>query len=156
MSIMKMYVEEYLAAEQVAENRYIIHLSNGKEIEVTEHPVHNGNMWDWKIDSQVFDTDDYALNYLKKLVAEKLTGKRILLHKKREKPDSGVRYYEIKDKRYTQAELDAMSNEKYNSEVFTFSVIYRYMELEKPLTGAFTIEGLTKKMDALRKAHHLL
>ena len=36
--------------------------------------------------------------------------------------DSGVRYYEIKDKRYTQAELDAMSNEKYNSEVFTFSV----------------------------------
>lgn len=28
MSIMKMYVEEYLAAEQVAENRYIIHLSN--------------------------------------------------------------------------------------------------------------------------------
>lgn len=40
--------------------------------------------------------------------------------------------------------------------VFTFSVIYRYMELEKPLTGAFTIEGLTKKMDALRKAHHLL
>lgn len=70
--------------------------------------------------------------------------------------DSGVRYYEIKDKRYTQAELDAMSNEKYNSEVFTFSVIYRYMELEKPLTGVFTIEGLTKKMDALRKAHHLL
>lgn len=70
--------------------------------------------------------------------------------------DSGVRYYEIKDKRYTQAELDAMSNEKYNSEVFTFSVIYRYMELEKPPTGAFTIEGLTKKMDALRKAHYLL
>ena len=70
--------------------------------------------------------------------------------------DSGVRYYEIKDKRYTQAELDAMSNEKYNSEVFTFSVIYRHMELEKPLTGAFTIVGLTKKMDALRKAHHLL
>lgn len=33
MSIMKMYVEEYLAAEQVAEDRYIIHLSNGKEIE---------------------------------------------------------------------------------------------------------------------------
>lgn len=95
MSIMKMYVEEYLAAEQVAEDRYIIHLSNGKEIEVTEHPVHNGNMWDWKIDSQVFDTDDYALNYLKKLVAEKLT-------------------------------------------------------------GAFTIVGLTKKMDALRKASHLL
>lgn len=74
MSVMKMYVEEYLNAEQVAENFYIIHLSNGKEIEVTERPVHNGNVWDWKVDSQVFDTDNYALNYLKKLVAEKLTG----------------------------------------------------------------------------------
>ena len=72
MSVMKMYVEEYLNAEQVAENFYIIHLSNGKEIEVTERPVHNGNVWDWKVDSQVFDTDNYALNYLKKLVAEKL------------------------------------------------------------------------------------
>lgn len=87
MSIMKMYVEEYLNAEQVAENLYIIHLSNGKEIEITERPVYNGNVRDWKVDSQVFDTDNYALNYLKKLVAEKLTGKRILLHKKREKPD---------------------------------------------------------------------
>lgn len=45
-------------AEQVAENFYIIHLSNGKEIEVTERPVHNGNVWDWKVDSQVFDTDN--------------------------------------------------------------------------------------------------
>lgn len=45
MSVMKMYVEEYLNAEQVAENFYIIHLSNGKEIEVTERPVHNGNVW---------------------------------------------------------------------------------------------------------------
>ena len=35
-------------------------------------------------------------------------------------------------------------------------VVESWMELEKPLTGAFTIEGLTKKMDALRKAHHLL
>lgn len=41
-------------------------------------------------------------------------------------------------------------------EVFTFSVVYRHMELGKPLTGAFTIVGLTKKMDALRKARHLL
>lgn len=70
MSVMKMYVEEYLNAEQVAENFYIIHLSNGKEIEVTERPVHNGNVWDWKVDSQVFDTDNYALNYLKKREAE--------------------------------------------------------------------------------------
>lgn len=54
---------------------------------------------------------------------------------------------EIKDKRYTQAELDAMSNEKYNSEVFTFSVVYRHMELGKPLTGVFThnVEEIERK-----------
>ena len=70
--------------------------------------------------------------------------------------DNGVRHYEIKDKRYTQAELDAMSEDKYNSEVFTFSVCYRHMELDKPLTGTFTITGLTDKMDAFREANRLL
>ena len=70
--------------------------------------------------------------------------------------DNGVRHYEIKDKRYTQAELDAMPEDKYNSEVFTFSVCYRHMELEKPLTGTFTIAGLTEKMDAFREADSLL
>ena len=58
--------------------------------------------------------------------------------------DVGVRYYEIKDKRYTQAQLEGMSEDRYNSEVFTFSVLYRHMELEKPLAGTFTIAGLTK------------
>lgn len=66
--------------------------------------------------------------------------------------DNGVRHYEIKDKRYTQAELDAMPEDKYNSEVFTFSVCYRHIELEKPLTGIFTIARLTEKMDAFRAA----
>lgn len=70
--------------------------------------------------------------------------------------DNGVRHYEIKDKRYTQAELDAMPEDKYNSEVFTFSVCYRHIELEKPLTGIFTIARLTEKMDAFREADHLL
>ena len=70
--------------------------------------------------------------------------------------DNGVRHYEIKDKRYTQAELDAMPEDKYNSEVFTFSVCYRHMELEKPLTGTFTIAWLTEKMDAFREADRLL
>lgn len=70
--------------------------------------------------------------------------------------DNGVRHYEIKDKRYTQAELDAMPEDKYNSEVFAFSVCYRHMELEKPLTGTFTIAGLTEKMDAFRAANSRL
>lgn len=68
------------------------------------------------------------------------------------KEDSGVRYYEIKDKRYTSAEIEAMSDAERNSEEFVFSVVYRHMELKKPLSGAFTIEMLRKKMDAAREA----
>ena len=70
--------------------------------------------------------------------------------------DGGVRYYEIKDKRYSEEDLKAMSEDKYNSEVFTFSVRYRHMELEKPLTGTFTIDGLTKTMEAFKDADRLL
>lgn len=70
--------------------------------------------------------------------------------------DGGVRYYEIKDKRYSEEDLKAMSEDKYNSEVFTFSVRYRHMELEKPLTGTFTIDGLTKTMEAFKDAGRLL
>lgn len=48
--------------------------------------------------------------------------------------DSGVRYYEIKDKRYTNAEIKSMPDAERNSEKFVFSVIYRHMELNKPLS----------------------
>ena len=51
--------------------------------------------------------------------------------------DGGVRYYEIMDKRYSEEDLKAMPEDRYNSEVFTFAVRYRHMELEKPLTGTF-------------------
>lgn len=59
--------------------------------------------------------------------------------------DSGVRYYEIKDKRYTNAEIKSMPDAERNSEKFVFSVIYRHMELNKPLSGTFTIETLKKR-----------
>lgn len=89
MSIMKMYVTDslYLNAEQVGDNKYIIHLTNGEEIRVTELPKDDrGSIWLWKINSQYFDKDEYALNYLKKLIFEKLTGYRIILHAKKEAP----------------------------------------------------------------------
>lgn len=69
--------------------------------------------------------------------------------------DSGVRYYEITDKRYTPEELKTMPEEKYNSETFIFSVRYRHLELEKPLTGTFTIAGLKDKMDAFKDTDRL-
>lgn len=89
MSLMQMYVADslYFNAEQISEKVYIIHLSNGKEIRVEKEPEHNGNIWGWKVDTQVFDRDEYALGYLKELVAEKLTGKRIIRHRKMEVPD---------------------------------------------------------------------
>lgn len=65
--------------------------------------------------------------------------------------DSGVRYYEIKDKRYTNAEIKSMPDAERNSEKFVFSVIYRHMELNKPLSGTFTIETLKKKMEAAQE-----
>lgn len=89
MSKMKMYITDslYLNAEQVSDNRYIIHLTNGKEIKITELPKDDkGSIWRWKIESQYFDKDEYALNYLKTLISEKLTGYRIVLHAKKEVP----------------------------------------------------------------------
>lgn len=68
------------------------------------------------------------------------------------KDDSGVRYYEIKDRRYTSAEIETMPDAERNSEEFVFSVIYRHMELNKPLSGTFTIETLRKKIKAAQEA----
>lgn len=74
-------------AEQVSDRLFVIHLSNGKQIEVEEQPVHNGNTWAWRVDTQIFDKDGYALEYLRRLVTEKLTGIRIIEHQKFEVPD---------------------------------------------------------------------
>ena len=68
-------------------NRAVINLSNGKTISVEKDAKHNGEVWDWKIDSQYFSNGDYALRYLKDLIVEKITGKRILLYAKREVPE---------------------------------------------------------------------
>ena len=77
----------FLNAEALDEKRWIIHLSNGKTIAVEKEPEYNGQTWEWRIDGQVFGKDGYALDYLKRLVAEKLTGKRIILHQKRKVPE---------------------------------------------------------------------
>lgn len=76
-----------LNPERVAEDTYMIRLSNGAEITVVEHPEHNGNVWAWKVDTQIFSDDWGATSYLKKLIYEKLTSKRIIYHAKKEVPD---------------------------------------------------------------------
>lgn len=64
--------------------------------------------------------------------------------------DGGVRYMEIQDSRYTQAQLHAMPEEQYNSTKFRFYVRYRHKELERHLRGTFTIDGLKKKLHAAK------
>jgi hypothetical protein len=72
---------------QVAENTFEIRLINGQIITVKKDVEHNGSIWEWKIDTQIFSKNEYAENYLKKLIAEKLTGIRIIDHKKGSIPE---------------------------------------------------------------------
>lgn len=76
-----------LNAERTEDGAYIVRLSNGKEITVQKDMERNGSKWAWRIDSQYFSNDRYAEKYLRELVAEKLTGKRIIYHAKGEAPD---------------------------------------------------------------------
>ena len=86
--MVEMYVSDslYLNAEVLDEKHWMIHLSNGAEIPVEKDPEHYGSRWGWKIGNQIFSDDKTALWYLERLVTEKLTGKRIVLHAKGEVP----------------------------------------------------------------------
>ncbi len=66
--------------------------------------------------------------------------------------DGGVRFMEIKGKRFDEAALNRMPESQYNSERYVWDVIYRHKELDKPLTGTFTIKGLLKKFETAKEA----
>lgn len=83
---MKELLEE-LKAIHTSDGVYSIPLSNGKEIKIIEHPILNGSEWDWKVDSQYFSVDKFACKYLKRLISEELTGKRIIYRAKGTCPD---------------------------------------------------------------------
>lgn len=70
------------AADSLDQSHWTIKLSNGKTIEVKKNPTHDGKIWGWKVDTQIFSQDETALRYLKKLITEKLTGKRIIFHER--------------------------------------------------------------------------
>lgn len=74
------------AAERHDLKHWTVHLSNGKTIPVEQHPIHNEHEWAWKVDNQIFSGDESAVRYLKRLIAEKLTGKRNLPYSKGEVP----------------------------------------------------------------------
>jgi len=81
------YLFGFMPAKQTDINTFYITLSNGITIDINKNPEYNGNIWAWKIDTQVFSKDTYAEQYLKKLITEKLTGNRIIYHKKNEMPN---------------------------------------------------------------------
>lgn len=89
MSLVEFYVTDdlHLNAEVLDEKHWMIRLSNGAEIPIEKDPKHNGMSWRWKIDTQIFGDDDGALRYLERIVSEKLTGKRIILHAKGQVPE---------------------------------------------------------------------
>lgn len=87
-SLMKEFITEELKAVHVGDDSWKITLANGEIIPVIENAKsESGSIWDWRIDTQFFDKDEYALNYLKRLVQEKLTGERIIYHEKKAVPE---------------------------------------------------------------------
>lgn len=81
LNILKMKVDE------ATPDTGTITLSNGLTITVAKGPMLNGHQWAWKVGDQYFSKDRYAEDYLKRLITEKLTGKRILLRSRGEAPD---------------------------------------------------------------------
>ena len=84
---MKLMLEQLQAKEQEQKNCYKISLSNGEEIEIVRRPVFKGITWAWKIAGQYFYDEAFAREYLQKYVAERLTGKRILMRARGKAPE---------------------------------------------------------------------
>ena len=81
------YIFGFMPAKQTNLNTFYITLSNGITIDIVKNPEHNGSIWGYRINTQYFSNEQYAEQYLKKLIAEKLTGNRIIHHKKNEVPN---------------------------------------------------------------------
>jgi len=88
----EIYIFGFMPAKQIAENKFYLTLSNGIRINIIKNPEHNGSIWAWKIDTQIFSNDRFAEQYLKKLITEKLTGNRIIYHEKKK----SLTYAELK------------------------------------------------------------
>ena len=64
--------------------------------------------------------------------------------------ESGVRFMEIRDTRYSSDEIDRMPEDERNNTVFNWFVILRHPEAKRCLYGTFTIPRITKKLEKLR------
>ena len=76
-----------IESKQISDKQYLIELTNGKTIAVEKEPEYNGSTWAWKVDTQIFSKEESAEKYLKKLIAEKATGLRVIYHPRQQAPD---------------------------------------------------------------------
>lgn len=66
------------------------------------------------------------------------------------KEETGVRFMEIRDTRYSSDEIDHMSAAERNKTVFKWFVILRHSEVEKELHGTFTISEIKKRLEEMK------
>lgn len=74
-------------AYKTAENTYIIRLTNGKEITVQTNVYHCGVENCYKVEDALFSQATDAVNYLRELIQEKLSGIRYIYHRKVNPPE---------------------------------------------------------------------
>jgi len=86
---MTFYLDEYFKAVQPEPGHYIVTLTNNAEIHVYKDAAYpdTGTVWEWKVDGQYFSREEWALDYLRTIMAEKLTGIRIIYRELRKAPD---------------------------------------------------------------------
>lgn len=74
-------------AEKIADRWYLIRLVNGRTIEVIEAPTTDtGARFAWQIAGQYWQDSDGAWDYLRRVIAERTTGVRVIAHPRREAP----------------------------------------------------------------------
>lgn len=66
------------------------------------------------------------------------------------KKETGVRFMEIHDTRYSSDEIGHMPAAERSKTVFKWCVILRHPGEGTALRGTFTIPGITKKLDKLK------
>ena len=64
--------------------------------------------------------------------------------------ESGVRYMEIRDRRYSSDEIERMPESKFNSKVFIWAVRLWHPKVGKELHGIFTISEIKKKLEEMK------
>jgi len=64
--------------------------------------------------------------------------------------ESGVRFMEIRDTRYSSDEIDRMPAAERDKTVFNWFVILRHPEAKRELHGIFTISEIKKKLEEMK------